>query len=623
MKMIRIALVSLLLFYSAPTFAGGMDVDDTRLQQIASHPVWLKLLHYDDRKGGEILADDFYISPAGRKDPKAELAATLDAYLHPWPENPNEHARCRYPARYLWLSQQTSLPDYNRRPPQCEALEKWALFDDLQSVSFLLVSGYLGNPGSTFGHSLLKFNSASGDDVDLFDLTASYGALIPDNEPTWRYVMKGVFGGYEGSFSDRYYYIQDLVYSHTEFRDVWEYELALSEFEEKFLIFHVWEIVGRKFDYLFLTENCAYRLSELLEMVTGESFLDNTSVWYIPVETFHRLNAVDAERRRRGKEGLVRSVRFIPSSQRQLNYQVSLLNGEERQAVEAIITDGPDEMDRQLSALDFDSQAKVLESTLAYYNYQLVKEQPEPSREKLDMKTKVLLERLKLPAAGTPLPKVPELPSPAAGSRPVLLALGGGHDSNEGGYYKLRFAPFSQEVTGNNTLEGSEIALLDISIGLGGDRHRAFIERMDLIRILKLKGQVLADEEESSLSWRLRVGSELSENKGQSRHDHFFRFGVGQAWQSGRGVSLYALTDGSAHALFPHLRLRPHVGLVMRGGSLNAWVYGGVENSDYKGGVDTFWSARIQCFITSQVAVMAEASEQRSMRASGELRWHW
>lgn len=615
----------LLLFCITPAFAQGdaVVVDDRQLEELSVDPTWQKLLHYGDDGRGEILGDDFFLSSTGRNDPKAELVATLQSYSEPWPENGNEHARCRFPARYLWLSGRLSLPTYQPHPSQCTSLEKWALFDDLQSVSFLLVSGYLGNPGSTFGHSMLKFSSAASRDVGLFDLSASYGALIPDNEPTWRYVMKGVFGGYQGSFSDRYYYTQDLVYSHTEFRDVWEYELILSEYEKNFLVFHIWEIVGRKFNYLFLTKNCAYRLSELLEMVTGESFLDNTSVWYIPVETFHRLNRVDAERREDGRPGLIRSIRFIPSSQRQLNYQVSLLNSRERQAIEAIIASGPDAIDSQLSGLKPESRPKVLEAALAYYNYQLVKEQPEPSQGKLDVKASLLLERLKLPAAKEPLPQVPELSSPASGSRPMLLALGGGHDSNEGNYYKFRLAPFSQEATGNTALEGSEIALLDFAIGLGGNHHRVFAERVDLIRILKLKNQLLADEDESPWSWRLRVGSELSEDKGQSRHDHLFRFGVGHSWQPQEGVSLYAMADGAAHALFPHLRIRPHLGILVRGGSLNAWFYGGVENSDYKGGIDPFWSARLQYFVTSQVSLTAEASGQRSSRASGEFRWHW
>src|SRR5690606_36566789 len=98
----------------------------------------------------------------------------------------------------------------------------------------------------------------------------------------------------------------------TEFRDMWEYELALSEDELHLLAFHLWETVGKKFTYYFLNKNCAYRLAELTELATGKPLTTRSTVWYAPVELFHRLHDANTD------EGapLFRSVRFIPSAQR-------------------------------------------------------------------------------------------------------------------------------------------------------------------------------------------------------------------------------------------------------------------------------------------------------------------
>ena len=136
---------------------------------LSQNPTWLKLLHFNKNKNhSEILTDDFFLSPIGRQNPEAELIATLDAYFLPMGENPDNHARCQYPARYYWLSKQVNLQNYKLRNPQCRRFEKWALLDNVTSVSLLLVSGYLGNPASTFGHSFIKLNTNSVDDETGF-----------------------------------------------------------------------------------------------------------------------------------------------------------------------------------------------------------------------------------------------------------------------------------------------------------------------------------------------------------------------------------------------------------------------------------------------------------------------
>jgi len=299
-----------LIFFCLLSAPPGIDAQTSPEQFIkeakdlglSRDPTWLKLLHYGDNAArSAVLTDDFFISPDGKSDPGAELTATINAYFVPRAETPDARtrARCRYPARYYWLARRLKLPGYKLREEKCLGPEQLLLLNSVKSVSLLLVSGYLGNPASTFGHVLLKLNTDPADEQSrLFDLTINYGAQVPENEQALRYIRRGLFGGYKAGFSDNYFYTQDLVYSRTEFRDMWEYRLALTEDERTLLILHILEIVGNKFDYYFLKKNCAYRLGELTGLVINYDLVRNKLFWYLPAELFFRLEEIDKSRRR-------------------------------------------------------------------------------------------------------------------------------------------------------------------------------------------------------------------------------------------------------------------------------------------------------------------------------------
>lgn len=123
----------------------------------------------------------------------------------------------------------------------------------------------MSNPASTFGHSLIKLNNK---ESGLFDTSINYGALVPDNENMLRYIYQGLTGGYQAGFSDKYFYEQDLMYSNKEYRDMWEYKLNLTQEEKDLIILHLYEIITRKFDYYFLSRNCGYRVSEIINLVS-------------------------------------------------------------------------------------------------------------------------------------------------------------------------------------------------------------------------------------------------------------------------------------------------------------------------------------------------------------------
>ena len=601
-------------------------LDGAASLNLARHPTWLKLLHFERRlPESVVLTDDFFLSPNGKSNPQDELRATLEAYFLPWKKDIDEHPRCRFPARYYWLSRQLHLPGYALNDPRCRRLSRWALVDRVKSVSLLLVSGYLGNPASTFGHALLKLNTDSpDDDYGLFDLSLNYGALIPANENALRYVVRGLFGGYEAGFSDRYFYTQDLVYSHTEFRDIWEYRLSLSDHQRTLLILHIWEIIGRKFVYYFLTRNCALRLAELVDLVVDDLVPDRRRWWYLPVQTFHRLNAIDQEKSQAGKGGLVEAVRFIPSSKRVLAHRMQLLTKEEIRAINAVHQYGPSSLDAHMEGFSEARKSVVLDSLLAYHKYRFMSRKGDDSQDLREIKRRALLARLRLPAEPRPAPNIPALRSPADGSQPMVAGISvAGGAAHQGAYLRLTWSPFKLEAVGRNSMEGGELVLLDVAVGVSRDRQDIFLDQIELIRLSSLNALRVPLAGENPLSWQLRVGTQRVVDGSDTVHDGTASFGIGYAGSWNTGVIGYAMTDLAVHTLAPYARLRPHLGLNAHVAGIRAWAYAGVESANYRGDFKAVWGGKLQISLTRRFALHAEFSNERATRATVGTEINW
>ena len=567
------------------------------LAAVAREPQWLRLLHYGraDRPRSQINSPDFFLSPQGSTDPLAELQATLQAWHEPWTDDTDSHPRCRFPARYWWLAQRLDLPGYTPREARCRKLERWWLFDKLRSASLLLVSGYFGNPASTFGHSLLRLNTSAPGADNLLDVSINYGALIPDGELTVVYVFKGLFGGYQAGFSDKHFYTQDLVYSRTEFRDIWDYELNLTPDQLRLLAFHLWETIGRKFDYYFLTENCAYRQAELLELVTGRRLLDRSRVWFVPVEMFHRLNTLDAERAP-GEPPLVRSVRFVPSSQRVLYDRFARMGAPAFAAANRVIAQGASAVDNEAAALPEDARTEFVDALLAYAQYRLVAEAPAETVPTRALKDELLRARLALPVQQGPGPAVLEMASPADGTAPMLTGAGLGRESGAREFARLHWAAFLLDQAGVHGLDG-ELVVAEIAVGAerGG---RVFLDRFDAIRARKLSAHRFGIHGEDDSSWQLRIGSERERRNGRDQYALAGAFGIGRAVAVGRSLTSYAMLDGVLRTGDINAGLEPNVGLVAKAGPWRGWAQAGMRYETETGR----WHARGEAVLRYRLA---------------------
>ena len=101
-------------------------------RQIYRHPYWLKLLHFysfGESVGqwsfkSDVESSSFFLSSNGKRDPQAELKATLKALLATSVDDPNQHARCKFVARFNWLRSKLDFPELPKQ--ECPLFERWA-----------------------------------------------------------------------------------------------------------------------------------------------------------------------------------------------------------------------------------------------------------------------------------------------------------------------------------------------------------------------------------------------------------------------------------------------------------------------------------------------------------------
>lgn len=610
----RLRFLLILAVLTAP--AAAATVED--LVRIANAPEWRQLLHVppgSDRS--EINSPTFFLAAEGPQSPEAELQATLAAWNQPVRDPVDAHPRCRFPARYRWLREQGVL---SAVPPiRCAEYEAWARPEELRSVSLLMVSGFLGNPASSFGHALLKLDHR--DDAAggrLLDRSFNFGARVPEQEPTLLYILRGLLGGYQAGFSSGAYYQQDQVYARTEFRDIWEYRLALSPEETGRLVDHLWEMSGRDLTYYFLTKNCAYRLAELLSVATRRPYTPAARLWFTPVELFHGLHAPA-----KAPPLLTETPGFFASSQRQLYAQFARLRGDEVDLANRLISGGVEAAPALLKEVQPQRRVELIDTLLAYYEYRLaaqLEEDEEPSLR--EAKTRALRLRLGLPPRTSDPPPPPAIPDPTLGAPPMLTAAGalrGGQDTR----LRLRYAPYFQDLIGRHSAGFSELVVLDTQLRADGDRLA--LDQLDVVRIRKL-ADVPDIAGENQWSWQARGGFGREQPVSIPGEGNAFRpqgaAGLGRARQLAEPLMGYAMLQATGFAGGPWLRAGPAAGLVWRGRDwgLRAEFAGGSEVDGLSWSRHYLVEARAS--LSRRVELRAQWQRYQS-ESEGQLALHW
>ncbi len=282
--------LTLVLFF-LPSFSYSLDT-----KKLSKERYWQQLLHFCDGKS-EIDSKEFFLSPKGKTDAKAELDATLNAIYY------DKKVFCKFPARVKWLYEKIpSLENYQT----CEALEN--LIENYQASKAVLVfpTAHINSPASMFGHTFLRLDDKKG--LALTANAVNYAAKTTETNGLI-FAYQGLFGGYEGRYSVLPYYKKIKEYNNLERRDIWEYTLNLETPELRRLLTHLYELKDMYGDYFFFTENCSYNLLWLLEIARPNTHLvKNFSIKAIPIDTIRAVK----------EAGFIEDVNFRPSKTKRI-----------------------------------------------------------------------------------------------------------------------------------------------------------------------------------------------------------------------------------------------------------------------------------------------------------------
>ena len=503
-------------------------IDPQRLQQLANDPFWISLGHYETAKLGgwrSYVSDKkFFLAADGNEHPDHELAATVQALYAPASAG-EQHAQCVYPARTRWLKAQLNLTDLPT--VDCAEFKQW--FKDVSPHSAVMIfpAAYLNSPSSMFGHTLLRIDQADvqTDKTSLLSYAINFGAYIEGSDNSILYAWKGLMGGYPGLFALVPYQEKLSEYRSLENRDLWEYRLNLTQAETARMVEHVWELKQIKFDYFFFDENCSYRLLELLQVARPSLRLtEQFPLTAIPTDTVKAVK----------EAGLVESIQYRPSRERELLSRAEPLTAEEQQWVLKVSADQKQLQAPAFKAQPRDRQALIIDAAYRLERYRANGQERDPARAQRSFELLRAINQNPAPELDIPQPGLPE---DGHESRTWQAGLGTRGDKAFG-EYGLRMAYHDLNDNAESFPLGAQIEILQLKLRQyeGNDWQ---LQQLDLatIRSLTPRNELL-----QPLSWQVTGGLERVPGK----HDDetlvsHVNGGGGGTWQLGDDLLGFAL----------------------------------------------------------------------------------
>lgn len=513
---------------------------------------WLLLGHYKKTwLGGyrsELDGAGFFFSSKGKTDPKAELEATIEAMKEGGRTVGQHglHPQCAFPVRKAFIEKELKLV---LPKTSCSKLDDFLASFAAKSVTIAFSSALPNNPGSMFGHTFLRFNRADeSSGQKLLDRGVNYAAVVADEESGLKFMLFGLFGGYRGRFSSLPYYEKINEYSRSENRDVWEYDLALSERETQTLLEHIWELeTNSYFDYYFFDENCSYQILRAIEVAKPEWSLASNGLYVIPSNTLRALKKI---------QGAVKSIRFRPSVRRQLISVFDRLNRDEVKEVR-----------RATRGADFSASftsVKTLDAAVLFLAYEKQKKRHDWSDVDQARYLRVLNARSRLgktfPEEYTPKD---EASRPDLGHETYRVGAGYGALSEWGRFEFIHFRTAYHDLL-NRDLgypRFSHIEFPSVSVRRYERDSKFVVDQLNLVSLTSLSP---VNAVETPISWRLNVDVRSVKDFGcRACTVARFRTGAGfAAWLLSENALVYSLLSAAFEAgrgLSGPLRFGPEV----------------------------------------------------------------
>ncbi|MCH7295374.1 DUF4105 domain-containing protein [Acinetobacter higginsii] len=351
MKLATFVLASLMCHFAHATVESDFQtyLNIAKQKQLDQHITWQRLMYADQEQNSEVTYAGYFYAKDGKTNLNNELQADIKALFVEAPDN--QSIRCKFPARSHWLMQQLNIDDQQLPKVNCIEFEDWINQIKPYKATLIYATDFMGNPSSMFGHTLLRLDPKDQKQLNLVSYAVNYAATVKGDD-NWSYAWKGLTGQYPGEYSLMPYYRKVKEYGDFESRDLWEYELNLTPEETRFLVEHIWEMQHVSFPYYFVSDNCAYRLLGLIDLVRPNLNLKQQFNYAaIPIET---LKAVD-------QQNLVKEVVYRPALETQLLAQAKQHGTVLAKVAHQVAFTETDQTQPILKAYQPQDQAKILE----------------------------------------------------------------------------------------------------------------------------------------------------------------------------------------------------------------------------------------------------------------------
>lgn len=256
-------------------------------QKLYNTKKWKSLLHVDGKKS--IINDKkFFLSIDGQNNIKEELAATIRAFFET-KNLGNEHAICRFPARFDFVLNSLDL-DKNIFPKvDCKELKGHIEKISPQKISLSFASENITSPMSMMGHLFIK---VSGYDKDgkLVEHALSYFAQHIRGTSEMKFYFDSMFNGSNGVYFLTPYREKLIEYNDRENRNIWNYDLNLTEKQVLEFVYHTWEIRDIKVPYNFFMHNCGTASIYMLASIDDKFYnFFAKKFWLTPLDSLKKL----------------------------------------------------------------------------------------------------------------------------------------------------------------------------------------------------------------------------------------------------------------------------------------------------------------------------------------------
>ncbi len=542
--------LSLLVLLFSPLLAMGQIDDDYRAQlqadsrrlHLADQAEWRKLLHYAPKLlgsgyEGQIDSPAFYLAAQGKTDAQAELDATLAHFFDDTPEtNEVQNPQCAFIARYSWLNSVLKFDPARMTPRSCPRYAQWHETLNPAGLTMVFAAAYLNSPSSMYGHTLLRVDAKDQDEqTRLLAYSVSFAANTNETNGL-AFALNGLFGGYPGTYSILPYYAKVREYSDFENRDLWEYQLRLSQQEVDRVLMHAWEMGPQYFDYFFFDENCAYHLLGLLQVARPEfEFTQSFPLSAIPSDTVSVISAY---------HGLVERKVYRPSSATLLHQRLLGMSSVQRALVHDISLGYSAVSEAaQLPTLD---AAAVLETSLDYVTYRAVTGNKDVA-DSAALTHQLQQARSRIDYISPPLQVRTPKASPDQGHRSSRAMLGVGRRGNQN-YQELQLRGTYHDLMDDDAayVRGAEIEFFSMAMR-HYDKSPIRLERFTPVSILSLAPH---DEFFHSTSWKVSAGWQRTRAvRGSEPLALSIDGGMGAAWSDSADCALsYAFIESSVRS---------------------------------------------------------------------------